>query len=160
MSDPILTGAQEGLLRSFGEMRRCIEGLPTDGLNWRPVGDETNSIAVLVTHSLHSTRSWLSVAVGEPLPARDRPSEFVETGQDAKAILALLDSMSGDCLALADPARAVDWSALRETAARPNPADSREVTAGWAVLHAVEHLREHVGQMMLTRQLWERAKDR
>jgi hypothetical protein len=29
------------------------------------------------------------------------------------------------------------------------------VLAGWALLHALEHLREHEGQMFLTRQLWD-----
>lgn len=30
---------------------------------------------------------------------------------------------------------------------------AEQVSAAWALLHALEHLREHVGQMQLTRQL-------
>jgi hypothetical protein len=29
------------------------------------------------------------------------------------------------------------------------------VPASWAVLHAIEHLREHIAHVGLTRQLWE-----
>jgi hypothetical protein len=32
------------------------------------------------------------------------------------------------------------------------------VTAVWALLHAAEHLREHVAHAELTRQVWERAQ--
>jgi hypothetical protein len=29
--------------------------------------------------------------------------------------------------------------------------------AAWALMHALEHLREHLGHMALTRQLWEQG---
>jgi hypothetical protein len=32
------------------------------------------------------------------------------------------------------------------------------VSAAWALLHALEHLREHEGQLFLTRQLWDQRK--
>jgi hypothetical protein len=31
------------------------------------------------------------------------------------------------------------------------------VTAAWALIHAVEHLQEHVAHAELTRQVWDRA---
>jgi len=40
------------------------------------------------------------------------------------------------------------------TPASPAPAAKADAPAAWALLHALEHLREHVGQMLLTRQLW------
>jgi len=33
-----------------------------------------------------------------------------------------------------------------------------EVTVGWALLHALEHATLHLGQIQLTRQLWEQSK--
>ena len=48
--------------------------------------------------------------------------------------------------------------AIRRTHTRPNPDDDMKVPAAWALLHAIEHLREHVGQMQLTRQLWEQTR--
>jgi hypothetical protein len=32
------------------------------------------------------------------------------------------------------------------------------VSGAWALLHAVEHLSEHVGHAKLTKQLWERRR--
>jgi hypothetical protein len=36
--------------------------------------------------------------------------------------------------------------------------DDDPVTAAWALLHALEHLREHAAQAQLTRQLWQRGR--
>ena len=152
MPDPILTSARDLLRRNRDDMRTAIEGLPADALNWRPAGDDTNSIAVLATHSLTSTRWWLSVAVDAPLPDRDRPTEFDFTAHDSGELLAFVDGLFEECLSLSDSSRTVDWSALRS---QGDPDTDIHLFAAWALLHALEHLREHVGQISLTRQLWE-----
>jgi uncharacterized damage-inducible protein DinB len=152
MPDPILTSARDLLRRARDDMRAAVDGLPADALNWRPAGDDTNSIAVLATHSLTSTREWLSVAVDEPPPERDRDSEFEASARDAGELLALVDGVFEECLSLVDKSRSVDWSALRS---QGDPDTDIHLFAAWALLHALEHLREHVGQISLTRQLWE-----
>ena len=152
MPDPILTSARDLLRRARDDMRAAVEGLPVDALNWRPAGDGTNSIAVLATHSLASTREWLSVAVDEPPPKRDRDSEFEASARDAAELIAFVDATFEDCLSLVDKSREVDWGALRK---HWDPGRDIELFAAWALLHALEHLREHVGQVSLTRQLWE-----
>jgi uncharacterized damage-inducible protein DinB len=153
-SDPILIAAQHVLARSLEEMRRSIAGASAEALNWRPGGDDTNSPAVLTVHALSSTRSWLSVATGAPLPERDRDAEFVAEAMDAASLLAFFDTMALGCTALLEPGEPVDWSTTRRT--HPRPDDRPEhVSAGWALLHALEHLREHEGQLFLTRQLWD-----
>src|SRR3972149_1839450 len=152
MPDPILTSARDLLRRARDDMRAAIDGLPPDALNWRPAGDDTNSIAVLVNHSLTSTREWLSVAVAAPLPARDRPTEFDFTARDSGDLLAFVDGMFDECLGLVDDERTVDWAALRK---HWDPGRNIEPFPAWALLHALGHLREHVGRMALTRQLWE-----
>ncbi len=142
--------------RTFADMRECIAALPKEALNWKPAGEASNSVAVLTVHSLHSTRSWLSVAMGEPLPARDRASEFRVSAEDNISVFGVFDEMAADCIALLAPSHSVDWAAMRETHTR-NPEDDLRVPAAWALLHAIEHLREHLGQMLLTRQLWEQT---
>ena len=102
-----------------------------------------------------STRSWLSVAVGAPLPDRDRPSEFLTKAAQPGALVAHVADMERQCDALLTSASDVDWSALRRTHPRPRPGADETVTGAWALLHALEHLREHAGQIALTRQLWD-----
>jgi uncharacterized damage-inducible protein DinB len=153
--DPIIVGARENLATALGDMRPAIEGASPYALNWQPAGDGTNSIAVLAVHVMNSTRMWLSVATGAPLPDRDRDSEFFVTTKDAASLLAFVDSFARDCDALLTSAGQVDWTAMRQTHPRPRPGASEMVTGAYALVHALGHLREHVGQMMLTRQLWD-----
>ena len=109
---------------------------------------------MLVTHTLHSTRAWLSLAMGVALPGRDRPAEFAVVVDDPAAFMASVDPLAAECRALL----AIDASfdAGREGTAPWRPSDLAEqpVTAVWALLHALAHLREHVGHAQLTRQLW------
>ena len=152
MPDPILTSARDLLRRARDDMGAAIDGLPTDALNWRPAGDDTNSIAAMANHAVTSARTWLSVAVEAPLPDRDRPTEFDFTARDSGDLLAFVDGLFEDCLSLIDSSRTVDWAALRK---HWDPGRDIELFPAWALLHALEHLREHVGQISLTRQLWE-----
>lgn len=157
MPDPILTSARAVLRDAHNDMRAAIDGLPTDALNWRPTPEDTNSIAVLAIHSLTSTRTWLAVAVDEPLPSRDRDAEFEATARKPAELLHFVDSATAVCLSLIDEDRAVDWSALRS---HWDDEQETKLFAAWALLHALEHLREHVGQISLTRQLWEQRESR
>ncbi len=153
-TDPFIATARYIVDESLKEISKSIEGLPPEALNWRPAGDETNSIAVLATHVMHSTRSWLSITVGAPLPERDRPSEFRASAADTGELLAFIDQMSSDCLDLLKPREEIDWAAIRKTHARPGQAPEH-VPAAFALMHAVEHLREHMAHLSLTRQLWD-----
>jgi uncharacterized damage-inducible protein DinB len=154
MTDAFLTSVRFVVSEDLKDLREGMDGLPGEALDWKPAGADTNSIAVLVTHVLHSTRSWLSVAVGAPLPDRDRESEFRAKSADPAALADFMHDFSRQIMALLDNAGEVDWSATRQTHARPGNAPE-QVPASWAVLHAIEHLREHVAHVGLTRQLWE-----
>ena len=152
MADPTIEAARDILGDSLVELRKAVDGCSADQLNRRPAGDDTNPLAVLVTHAMHSTRSWLSLATGAPLPDRDRPAEFLVAVDDPAAFLAWLDGMSAECRALLDGDVAYDPGATA-TAPWRTDAPDEPVTAAWALLHALEHLREHVGHAQLTRQL-------
>jgi hypothetical protein len=41
---------------------------------------------------------------------------------------------------------------------RVSARDGRTFTVAWALLHALEHTTLHLGQIQLTRQLWEQVK--
>jgi hypothetical protein len=92
--------------------------------------------------------------MGEPLPDRDRDSEFLVSADDAASLLRLVDETSADCLALLNSSETLDRDAARDTLGRGGDAPP-QVPAAFALMHAGEHLRGHVDQVSLTRQLWE-----
>jgi hypothetical protein len=151
VADPTIEAARDILADSLVELRKAVDGCTADELNARPGGDGTNPLAVLVTHSMHSTRSWLSLATDAPLPERDRPSEFRVVIDDADTFMAWLDAISEECRSLLEGDVVFDPGALGE--APWTDRSDEPVTRAWALLHALEHLREHVGHAQLTRQL-------
>lgn len=155
MPDALLPSVRFVVAEDLKELRTAVDGLPGEALDWKPAGDNTNSIAVLVTHVLHSTRSWLSVALAAPLPDRDRDSEFRVHASDTAALLALIDDFTSRIDAILGSGQEVDWAANRKAHARPDPSLPDYVPAAWAALHAIEHLREHIAHISLTRQLWD-----
>jgi len=152
VADPTIEAARDILADSLVELRTAVDGCTAGELNARPGGDETNALAVLVTHAMHSTRSWLSLATGAPLPERDRPSEFRVVIDDAATFMAWLDAIGEECRSLLDGDVSFDPGAVGEAPWSTSRADE-PITAAWALLHALEHLREHVGHAQLTRQL-------
>ena len=151
----MLTSAAYVLKQDIEELCAAVEGLPDEALNWKPAGEDTNSIAVLVTHVLHSTRSWISTAVGAPLPDRDRDSEFRVAAGRTSDLLSLLDDFGAQILALVNDSGEIDWAANRKTNMRPDPDLPDYVPASFALLHAIEHFGQHVAHVSLTRQLWD-----
>jgi uncharacterized damage-inducible protein DinB len=149
--DPILQAARAILGMCRTDIHTSIEDLPPEAINWKPPAPDTNSIAVMAHHAILSTRQWFSVAVDEPLGARDRDAEFKMEYQDAESLLAALDRATDECMAYISKDRTVDWSSVRE---HWSPDIDLKVSAAWAVMHALEHLREHVGEIALTRHLW------
>lgn len=155
MPDVFTAVARRIFDEAVSDMRGAVEGLTPKLLNQRPARDDTNSIAVLAVHSLHSTRSWLSVATGAPLPERNRDDEFVASVPDAGSLLAFVDQMAAHCRALLASAQVTDWAEEARTHTRPEPDAEERVPRAFALMHALSHLREHTGQMMLTRQVLE-----
>jgi uncharacterized damage-inducible protein DinB len=150
VGDAVIDAARGLVAGGLDELRRATADLSPDDLNRRPAGDETNSLAVIVTHALASTRSWLSLATGAALPPRDRPAEF-RTVADAGFASSLETQIAG-CLALLNDD--VMFEPTREgTAPWRSTAADEPVTAAWALLHALSHLHEHVGHAHLTREL-------
>jgi uncharacterized damage-inducible protein DinB len=155
MSDPTIDAARETFERSLADLSETVSGLPADGLNWRPTGEDTNTVAVLATHAVASANAWLAVATGAPQPERDRDAEFRTVATSDGDLLATVERYGERCRALLDAAGPFEPAASRTTFRHATGDEPEVVTAAWALLHALEHLREHVGQASLTRQLWE-----
>jgi uncharacterized damage-inducible protein DinB len=149
VADPTIDAVREVLEESLDEIRRGIVGLSVDELNATPAGGETNSIAVIVTHALGATLSWLSLGTGSSRPPRDRDAEFRTVADDRFA--AWTESMIDRCGAVLDGA---DWDPDRVGTPDWNPALAEEPrTSAYAVAHALAHLGEHVGHLHMTREL-------
>ncbi len=153
MADATIAAARDLFDQAFRGMRGAIVGLPAEGLAWRPPANDSNPITVLATHAMHSTRWWLTIARGAPLPHRDRPSEFVAGSGSAQELLSFVDSMAADCHARLDADEPFDPAAMRDVP------DDEPVSSTWALLHALEHLSEHSAVAQLTRQLWDRRRE-
>jgi uncharacterized damage-inducible protein DinB len=148
--DPLLAEAGEIVARHLESIRAVVRGASAEMLNARPAGPDSNPPAVIVMHVAASTRHWLHVAVGATPPPRDRDAEFRTVVDGPDELLAFVDRVDADVRSLLSGAGDLEPTALREAAFH-----DEDVTAAWALLHALEHLGEHVGHLGLTRQLWD-----
>jgi hypothetical protein len=152
MTDPMITAARRITGEAFDTLRRVADGLPVEALNWEPAGPDTNSIAVLTAHAMSATRLLLYLAVGLPLPERDRSAEFRATAQSSEELLGFIDDLAAQCEQALDEAGAVDWSEVRRRSR--DDGSVMEMSAAYALLHAVDHLRGHADEASLTRHVW------
>ncbi len=149
----ILSTSVLGILREQHEMfREAIAGLSQEALNWRP-GADTNSAAMLITHATESEGRILRIAIEGEL--RD-PDELVATR--LKSFDAVVDSPDG-LVALIDSADAEAARVLAKLddidAGTPRTMRGSTGAAAWWVFRVIAHNGEHVGNLLLTRQLWE-----
>lgn len=122
-----------------------VAGLTPEQLAYVPA-PETNSIAVLVTHTLGSERHSWSVVAGKGSD-RDRPAEFAATGLTAEE---LIDDIDRTDRLIEELAPLVDRAALERLWERPG----RESWTGihWLITN-FGHAREHLAHLQLTKQL-------
>jgi hypothetical protein len=154
MTDPSVEAAREIVGESLDAMERVIADAPPELLNWRPAGEGTNPIAVIAVHAVTSTRWWLSVALTDDPPERDRDAEFRTVVAGASELREIVDPLIADCRELLATEGPFEPGAAR-TDPRSGGGTGESVTAAWALVHAAEHLREHVAHAELTRQVWD-----
>lgn len=125
----------------------CI-GLGDDAANRRPPVTGANSPFAILTHCLGVMEFWGGVTVADRPVTRDREAEFVAHGT------------VGDLVARVGLARqqlAADLTRLQSgapPAGPPRPADAARPygrSQGGVMVHIVEELFQHLGQMELTR---------
>ena len=138
----------ERLRAARAEILKLLEGLSVDALNWQPLPAETNSLYALATHSLGAERYWLHGLVGRRKVERDRAAEFHARGEDIAALRAAYAAAARESEEIL--ARLVESDMAAERGEAPKTRLVR-----WCILHVAEHYSEHLGQMRLTRQMWE-----
>ena len=132
---------------AFKQMLEVADRLGDAKVNKRPPGPETNAVAGLITHCCGVSEFWLGhVGLGRP-STRDRDAEFTRTATvlelhaDVEASLARI---SADLERICAGETSGEHQALRETL------EYSDVSDAALVLHVVEELFQHLGQMELT----------
>jgi hypothetical protein len=144
--DPVVAKIAEQFQVVHGLLRDEVRDLSVEELNWKPA-PETNSIAVLVVHTLGSEAEVLRVAANVP-GERDRPAEFRVTANNAEELLREIDQADAYIEAMAPRITADDLAAERPRGDRPP-----ETGLHW-LLTNFGHAREHLGHIQLTKQLY------
>ncbi len=126
--------------------------LSPEALDWVP-GDEMNSFCVLVIHTTASARYWIGDAALGESSNRNRDDEFRAQGLSAADLKARFAALESYAQGAAERLSVTDMAAIRSISNREGKV--REVTVGWALLHALEHTGLHLGHAQITRQLWQ-----
>ena len=150
MNNAIASGAFDQFKFVADDLRRTLDGVEGEALNWRPVGDESSSVYMLTTHMMGMAMGMCAIATGKT-PQRDRAAEFAAVGTDAAPLLKLID----------DAQQAVEQSLselTEEMLGETRAFMGGENTAGGLLVLMARHLGEHLGHVTLTRQLWEQLE--
>ncbi|MGD9933947.1 MAG: DinB family protein [Dehalococcoidia bacterium] len=132
--------------------------LPDAALGWVP-SEGLNSVSVLVRHSLTATAFLAATGAGlapdrDAYLNQDRTSAFATKKSTVVALRSdiqrLLDDI-GPILGRGTEAT------LEQPATWPWP-DGRTPNCGEVLVHSVGHLKEHVGQVQLMRDLWNASR--
>ncbi|MGI8912247.1 MAG: DinB family protein [Chloroflexota bacterium] len=127
-------------------LREHIAGADDGALSWAPA-PETNSISVLVIHTLGSEAEVWRLVAATP-GSRDRAAEFVAGTAGKADLLARLDAadlLLGELAAKIGPEA---WETMRE-----RPDRSPHTGLHWLVTN-YGHAREHLAHVELTLQLY------
>ncbi len=133
----------ETVYRSLDEE---ITGLDAAALTWTPAPD-TNSIAVLVVHTIGSAEEVLRIVRGLP-NERDRDAEFVPNDLNADAQHARIAAAIAYLHDVGSGITGEDLAAMR-----PRPNWNPQTGLYW-LLHNYGHAREHLAHIQITKQIY------
>ena len=145
--------------QSFAMLKEAIRDLPEEAFDWTPAPN-TNSLTVLVRHCVAAARFFYGVASGIPGSVAeyrrgDRAEAFRAVGGDAQTLAKLIDDFLPEVERILGQGTAPH---LFENYGWPEEAPDMPTRTGAEMLvSGAAHIREHVGQAQLMRDLW-RAK--
>ena len=132
------------------EIRGIIINLDQESLNWTPLSsEETNSIFSLVVHLCGSERQMIHHTIGQIKIERDREAEFRAKGESVNELERLLKETSETSREILGSLTAGQLEELRDTGLWG------EITVRRAILRQIHHQALHLGQIQITRQLYE-----
>ena len=133
------------------DILQALDGLHPAALDWIP-GQEMNSISVMLFHLTGSERYWIGDIAAQESSNRDRDAEFRVQGVEMDVLKKRLADNLEYALNTLNKFTIQDLETTRVS-----PGNGREYTVGWALIHALEHATLHLGQIQITRQLWEQS---
>lgn len=136
---------------NHNEILQALEWLPSAALDWTP-GPDMNSISVLIFHLTGAERYWIGDVASQDPKKRDRDAEFRVSGVEMDVLKKRLEDNLDYARSMLGNFRLEDLEARRISSR-----DGQSYTVAWALLHALEHTALHLGQIQLTRQLWDQA---
>lgn len=142
--------------QSFGMLKEAIAGLPDEAFDWTPAPN-TNSLTVLTRHSLAACRFFFGAVSGEPgsiaeYRKGDRAEAFRAQGGTATTLTAAIDAGVRDLAVILAPGAESHLAAMIGWPAEAPDVPTR--TGAEILVNGIGHLREHVGQAQLMRDLW------
>ena len=133
---------------ALGTMAGIVEELGDDRANRRPPFPGANSPYVILTHCLGVMEYWGGATIADRPIERDRAAEFTARGPVAP----LLRRAEEARRRLAEDIEDLDpWAEPTNVLRGPDDSDPYKDTKGAVLLHVLEELFQHLGQMELTR---------
>jgi uncharacterized damage-inducible protein DinB len=149
--DAGVAAVQEHLDDVWESLLAAVREIDDELLQWCP-GPKFNSAAILLRHLAGSERWWIGEQIGGVPAHRVRDAEFVHDNPSRAAVLKAVEE------ARALTRRVLSGVTAAELAA-PVPAKTERLSSPeqpskyWALLHYLEHLGYHRGQILLLRNL-------
>ncbi len=134
------------------DILKAMDGLPPTALDWTS-GPDMNSISVLVYHLTGAERYWIGDVAAQDPKERDRDAEFRVRDVEMNVLKNRLEDNLEYARNALNQLTIQDLQTTRKSAR-----NGRTFTVAWALLHALEHATLHLGQIQITRQLWEQSK--
>jgi hypothetical protein len=147
--NPFYTDLMDRFHELHSDIEKALDALPAEALDWKP-GAEMNSTSVLITHLTGAERFLVGDIVMGESSQRDRQAEFHAEGVGKEALRQRLHETD------AYTSTALETLSLSDLEApRKHPRDGHQLSVGWALLHALEHVATHAGHLDITVQLWQ-----
>ncbi len=135
------------------EVKKAIQGMTAEELNWAPLAKDTNSAAVLVTHLAGSESSLIHQVIGGVDIHRSRDAEFTTRASSVAELEAMLDRTGTRSREVLSKVFASDLGKMVSTRVGAAPRSLRQ-----HIPHVIEHCGQHLGHISLTRQLYAARK--
>jgi hypothetical protein len=145
----------------LAELKKTVQDLSAAELDAKLPLESANSPCVIISHVLGNCRAWALGLGFDQEVARNRSEEFVARGVAADELAARLDSLAKEIGAACTAAAATGFDLEAPVRSRPElwgTGKPREISRREAIVHALVHANEHLGELHLTADLLRQAR--